>query len=160
MVLTILCSLTAVNAADSLNVTAVEDDNILTIENEVLQSGTDELNTDYVQSISKEYGEDIKASSQTDNAIIQAASITKLIVDAKEGSTVVLDANYTLNNLLIRKNNITIDGNGYTLSGANLNRILSIESDYVKLINLNFVDGYNKSDFHNADEINSRVIKQ
>ena len=58
VVLTILCSLTAVNAADSLNETAATDNDIgiLTIENEVSQSGTDELNAinaDDVQSISK-----------------------------------------------------------------------------------------------------------
>ena len=45
--------------------------------------------------------------------------------------------------MLIRKNNITIDGNGHTLSGAKLYRILTIDADNVKLMNINFVDGYN-----------------
>ncbi|MBR0058688.1 MAG: hypothetical protein IJP99_05080 [Methanobrevibacter sp.] len=153
LILTILCSLTAVNAADFLNETAVSDNDvgILTIENEVLQSGTGELNAinaDDVEGISMEYGDsdDIIASSETGNSVLGDISITKLINDAKAGSTIVLEKDYTLNDLLFRKNNITIDGNGHTLSGAKLNRILTIEADYVTLKNINFVDAFNKRD--------------
>ena len=91
LILTILCSLTAVNAADFLNETAVSDNDvgILTIENEVLQSGTGELNAinaDDVEGISMEYGDsdDILASSETGNSVLGDISITKLINDAKQ----------------------------------------------------------------------------
>ncbi len=96
---------------------------------------------------SDEVNQDIAANGEESN-ILDASPFSDLqtyIDESSEGSIIYLHNNYSLgsggNTISISKS-ITLDGNGYTLSGDNVNRIINLEADGKSVVFRNVIFKY------------------
>lgn len=87
----------------------------------------------------------------SDEDINSFSALQKIISDAKEGDTVILDKNYSYfeednNGGISIRNSITIDGKGFTLDGRNSARIFELGCENTKttiiLKNIIFINGH------------------
>lgn len=141
IVLTVLCTLSAINAT---NIAEDSTDNTNSI------TPTDEHTVDMVESdinqntVNKKITKKQINKNNTKSAsnVGNTDELNNLIRNTNSKS-IKLDKDYVLDNLKINKQ-ITIDGQGHTLSGDFKTRILVVKADNVVIKNINFINGFNK----------------